>query len=364
MLKETTLHGWHMDNGAKMAEFAGWSMPIQYRPGPIEEHRLVRRSVGLFDVSHMGQLLFRGERVAAFLDSMLSNSIAALGPWQSTYALLCREDGGVLDDVFVYRLPDHWMVVVNAANTAKDAQWFRAHLPGNVAMEDRSDETAMIAVQGPHAVPLLDALTGGKVSPIDRFSAAGLSLAGVSCTVGRTGYTGEDGVEIFLPARSALEVWEAVLAQAQRQQVECGPAGLAARDSLRFEPGFPLYGHELTEEISPIQARLTWACSLDKEFVGAQALRRQVDEGVPTRLATVRLSDRGVPRQGYRVLHQGRPVGSVASGMYAPTVDAYCANVYLPAPLARTGTEVHIEIRNQAKQAVVVKRPLYTPAYR
>ena len=365
MLEVTALHSWHKANGAKMAEFAGWDMPIQYGTGAIEEHRLVRRSAGLFDVSHMGQLVCSGSGAAAFLDHMLSGDIASLDEGHSTYALLCREDGGVLDDVFVYRLAGEFLVVVNAANTEKDARWLAEHLPDSgVELDDFSPDTAMFAFQGPQAVPVMDALTGGRASGIPRFGSGNLTVGGISCTVGRTGYTGEDGVELFLPAASALPVWEAILEEADRQNVECGPVGLAARDSLRFEPGFPLYGHELSEEISPIQTRLKWACNLEKDFVGAPVLRKQAEEGVPSRLATVVMEQRGVPRQGYRVLHDGSPVGIVASGMYAPTADAYAANVFVSPPLAKIGSVVDIEIRSDARAATVVKRPLYKPAYR
>ena len=201
-------------------------------------------------------------------------------------------------------------------------------------------------------------------SDVPRFSAARVTIGGVECTVGRTGYTGEDGVEIFAPGEHATAIWEAIFAEARAQNVECGPIGLAARDSLRFEPGFALYGHELSEEISPIQARLKWACNLEKEFIGAEALRRQAERGVSTKLATVQLAERGVPRQGHIVISDGAEVGYVASGMYAPTIDAYCANVFVASDLAKIGTELEIEIRAKRKRAVVVKRPLYRPAYR
>jgi glycine cleavage system T protein len=313
----------------------------------------------------MGQLAFSGPGVAAFLDRLISSSVGALEENQSVYGLLCREDGGVLDDVFTYRLAEHWLIVVNAANAEKDAGWFAKHLPeSGVQMRDISAETAMFALQGPRAIEIADALTDGAATAIPRFGAAALSLLQTPCTVGRTGYTGEDGVEIFLPAARAVEVWTGILGAAENLGIECGPVGLAARDSLRFEPGFALYGHELTEDISPIQARLKWACDLEKDFIGADAIRRQAEEGVSRKLATVKLLEPGVPRQDYRVLAQGSPVGTVASGMYAPTVDAYCANIFVDSPLARTGTEVEIEIRNKARKAVVVKRPLYTPTYR
>lgn len=344
-------------------------MPIQYQSGSIEEHRLVRRSAGLFDVSHMGQITVRGPGAAAFLDHLITRNVASLEEEQSTYGLLCREDGGVIDDVFVYRFQSEWLVVVNAANVARDVAWFQANLPDSgVELTDASDRFAMFAFQGPRAIGVMDALGSaedtGRVSEVPRFSATRMRIGGMECTIGRTGYTGEDGVEIFAPTGSASVIWETILAEAKAQDVECGPIGLAARDSLRFESGFALYGHELSEEISPIQARLKWACNLEKQFIGAETIRRQAEHGVATTLTTIQLTDRGVPRQGHAVIHDGMKVGYVASGMYTPTVDAYCANVFIASGLAKIGTELEIEIRDKRKRALVVKRPLYKPAYR
>ena len=377
MLKTTPLNAWHRAAGAKMVDFAGWDMPISYGSGPIEEHRLVRRSAGLFDVSHMGQFHVSGPGALDYLQRLVSPDLLSVAEQGSTYALLCREDGGVLDDLFLYNLPDRWLVVVNAANRAKDYAWFADHLPGGagapdgVRLDDVSDDTAMFAFQGPAALTVMDRLTDGRASAIPRFSAAELELAGLpapaaarALTVGRTGYTGEDGVELFVPASIAQQVWERVLGEAEAAGVEAGPIGLAARDSLRFEPGFALYGHELTEEITPVEARVTWACDLEKEFIGREAIAARKAEKPRVRLATITMTERGVPREGYRVLSDGREVGWVATGMYAPTVDAYCANVFVERPLAKIGADVDIEIRGRTKHAVVVKRPLYTPAYR
>ena len=355
-----------------MVDFAGWDMPISYPTGPIEEHRLVRRSVGLFDVSHMGQFHVSGPGALDYLQRLVSPDLLTVPEQGSTYALLCREDGGVLDDLFLYDLPGRWLVVVNAANREKDYAWFADHLPvEGVLLEDVSDDTAMFAFQGPAALTVMDRLTDGRASEMPRFSAAELELArlptpagGRTLTVGRTGYTGEDGVELFVPSSIAQAVWERLLAEAGAAGVEAGPIGLAARDSLRFEPGFALYGHELTEEVTPVEARVTWACDLEKEFIGRDAIAARKAEKPRVRLATIRMTERGVPREGYRVLADGREVGWVATGMYAPTADAYCANVFVERPLAKVGTDVDIEIRGRTKHAVVVKRPLYTPAYR
>jgi len=341
-------------------------MPIQYSTGPVAEHRLVRASCGLFDVSHMGRFVFTGTDAGEFLNRLISCKLTTLNPMQSAYGLLCREDGGVLDDVFVYRLADSWLVVVNAANTDRDYSWFQEHLTGDVRLSDRSDELAMLAFQGPGAIRVLDRIAEQIARPSDmrRFDAAELMLGGLRCTVGRTGYTGEDGVELFVAAADVENLWNSVLDEADAANVACGPVGLAARDSLRFEPGFPLYGHELVETRSPLPARLKWACDLEGDFIGAEAIRRELERGISPKLATIEMIDRGVPREGQPVYSGTDLAGNVASGMYAPTIDRFCANVFVKPQYAPVGTEVEIEIRDNRKRAVVVKRPLYRPAYK
>ena len=364
-LRQTALYAWHRNAGAKIAPFAGWEMPISYGAGAIAEHRQVRAAAGLFDVSHMGQLFVGGPEAMPFLESVVSSSLAALSDSESTYALLCRANGTVVDDIFVYRLGQRWLVVVNAANREKDRSWLIEHLPARgVEIVDKSDDTSMFALQGPRAVEIADMLFGGEVASIPRFASRELELEGAEVLVGRTGYTGEDGIELFVDSVSAERIWSKILITADAANISCGPIGLAARDSLRFEPGFPLYGHELDDETTPVEARLTWACDLEKEFVGRDAILLRRANGADKRLATVQLTERGVPRQGNKILHNGDDVGSVVSGMYAPTLDGYFANVFVPPGLAKVGTIMEIEIRDRRKGVVVVKRPLYTPRYR
>ncbi len=365
-LLKTPLNDWHRANGGKLVPFAGWDMPIQYERGPIAEHRLVRRSAGLFDITHMGRFTARGDRAAELLDYLITSDIGGLSQYGSGYGLLCREDGGILDDLFTYRMPDHYLIVVNAANRKKDFDWIsRQAREKDVKIKDISDRMGMLALQGPNAIPLMDALTGGETSGIERFYCKPLELLGVSLLVGRTGYTGEDGVELYVPSEALRTVWEGLLEAGQKHDVEIGPVGLAARDSLRFEPAFPLYGHELTEEVTPVEARLKWACATDKDFIGKPVIERQIREGTRRRLVTLRLIDKGVPRQGFTVLNeQEEPIGEIVSGMYAPTVDAYCANAYVEAEYRKSGTVLLVQIRNRTKRAEVVKRPLYKPAYR
>jgi glycine cleavage system T protein len=357
------IYAWHESAGAKFTEFAGWEMPLSYGSGAVAEHHLVRRSAGLFDVSHMAQFEISGDGATAFLNQLVSANVAQVPANSSTYALLCAEDGGVVDDLYCYRLPDRWFIVANAANRAEDADWIRSKLAawdGEAEFADVSDANAMFALQGPRAMGVADAVTGGGASDIPRFGIA--ELAGVR--VGRTGYTGEDGVEFFVGPAEALGFWTGVIEAAEKDGVEIGPIGLAARDSLRFEPGFALYGHELSRDITPLEARLAWACDLEKDFIGRDALVKQKQDGLSKRLATVQMVDRGVPREGYQVLHEGKVVGTVATGMLAPTLEGFFANVFVPPALAKTGADVDIEIRGAARAARVVKRPLYTPAYR
>jgi len=347
-----------------MVPFAGWEMPLQYEPGAIREHHLVRRSVGLFDISHMGRFRIGGTAATRQLDSVVSSNLAAVEVGTSSYGLLCNEDGGVIDDVFAYRREDGWLLVVNAANRKRDAEWLSDHfLASDVVLEEISDQSAMIAVQGPLAIRLVDTVSARPVSELARFAIVTTEVASCVVDIGRTGYTGEDGVELIVPRDHAIDIWELLLDAARQERIESGPVGLAARDSLRFEAGFALYGHELRQDITPIEARLKWACAFETEFVGRDALLSPPSDE-ERRLATVRMTERGVPREGFVVASEGEPVGWVASGMYAPTVDECCANVFVPRALAKIGQELDIVIRDRPRRAVVVKRPLYKPKYR
>ncbi len=364
-MKTTALHSWHAENNAKLVEFAGWDMPLHYG-GAIDEHKLVRNSAGLFDVSHMGQIMVIGGGCEQYLEHLISSSIADVGENASTYGLICREDGGVLDDLFVYRLKDRWLIVVNAANREKDLAWFQKNAEGfDVSVRDRSDEMSMIAVQGPRAMEVLNAAIEGNAENIERFHCSWLELFGVSALIGRTGYTGEDGVEIFTSWEEIVPVWENLLRLGKELGIEIGPVGLAARDSLRFEAGFALYGHELDEDTIPPEALLKWACSFDKDFVGKEAIEAGTADGLKKKLATLTMIERGVPREGYPVFSDNdEQIGNVVSGMYAPTLNEYCANVFLVPEYTKRNTEIEVDIRGRRKKAKVVKRPLYKPVYR
>lgn len=365
-LKRTKLYDWHVEHGGRMVPFAGWEMPVQYPTGPIEEHHTTRRSAGLFDIDHMGQITVTGPDAEAFLNRMVTWDISRMVENEAHYALMCYEHGGIVDDVFVYKLPGRWFVVVNADNLAKDYRWLLDHAQDYaVTVTDVSAETYMIALQGPRAIELLQMLTSTDLSEVPRFTAFEDKVSGIQAIVGRTGYTGEDGVEIFFPAGQAVEMWETILQTGAESGIEVKPVGLAARDSLRFEPAFPLYGHEISADITPLEANLGWACRFDSDFIGKDALLKQKSEGPAKKLVGFELTAKGMPREGYPVTNAGgEEIGTVVTGLYAPTVDKYCGHAYLEPAYAKPGTDLQILIRNKPKAAVVVKRPFYTPAYK
>ncbi len=361
----TALHAWHVDHGARMVPFAGYSMPVFYSSGALQEHHLVRQSAGLFDIDHMGQVEVRGEQAEAYLKRLLTWDVSQMATHEAHYALMCAADGGVIDDVFVYRLPDHWLVVINAANRLKDVAWMQQVAADfAVRVDDVSDATYMIALQGPRAIELLQHVTDADVAGMERFSALRAKIAGVDALIGRTGYTGEDGVELFFADESAVDMWEALLSAGEAHDIVVAPIGLAARDSLRFEPGFALYGHEIDAETTPIEAGLSWVCSFDVDFIGRDALLAQQENGVRKKLVSFELIERGVPREGYPVMVDGEEVGTVVTGMFAPTVEKYCGNAFVAPEYAKTGTPLEVVIRDKPKAAKVVKRPFYKPSYR
>jgi aminomethyltransferase len=370
-LKRTNLYQWHVDHGGRMVPFAGWEMPVQYPTGPIQEHHATRQAAGLFDIDHMGQIEVRGPQAEAFVNWIVTYDVTQMQLFDAHYALFCYVDGGTVDDLFVYRLPDpqakerdYFFLAINAANRAKDVAWVKAHASAfDVQVRDISDETYMLAFQGPKAPEIMDRLTNVDLTQVARFSAAQDTILGdVPVILGRTGYSGEDGFELFFPAGHALKVWEGILEEGEAEGVT--PVGLAARDSLRFEPCMPLYGHELSPTITPVEARLTFAVSFNKTFVGRDALLKQKLEKPKRVLVGFELVDRGMAREGYPVLHAGEQVGSVSTGMFSPTTGRYLGMAFVPRGIARLGTEIEILVRKRALRAKIVKRPFYVPAYR
>ncbi len=363
MDKRTPLYAEHLALDAKTTLFAGWEMPVSYPAGPVAEHRCVRKAAGLFDLSHMGRVYVSGPDARSFLQYVATSNVARLKVGDAIYAPMCYADGGLVDDAFVYRLAEAYLIVVNASNTAKDVSWLQYQATGrDVQIVDRSPETCMLALQGPLAESILQRVCDIDLSALQRNQIRGARVLDAEILVARTGYTGEDGFELYLPADSAVSLWRGLLSEGQVDGIL--PIGLAARDSLRFEPCFALYGHEIDASITPLQAGLSWAVAFKKgPFVGRDALLKERLEGVPRRLVGFEMIDRGVPRHGLPVLLGGDPVGWVTSGLYAPTLDRFLGLAYVSADSAAQDTEIAIDLRGQLRRARIVKRPFYTPSY-
>ncbi len=359
-LRRTPLHAAHVRLGARMIGFGGWDMPVQYT-GIVEEHRTARTAAGCFDVSHMGEFEFRGRDATRALQRLTTNDVGALEVGQVQYSLLCYEDGGIVDDLTLYRLADeHYMMTVNAANIDKDWAWVAQHLAGQVEAENASAETGLIAVQGPRAEGLVGPLSDMDVTRIGYYRFARGRVAGAPAIISRTGYTGEDGFELYLPAEKTEAVWEALLAAGKPDGV--GPAGLGARDTLRLEMKYALYGNDIDQTTNPLEAGLGWVVKLGKgEFIGKGAIERVKAEGPRRRLVGFEMIDRGVARHGYRLFRSGAEVGQVTSGSYGPSVDRYIGTGYVTAALSAIGTEIEVEIRGRPQKARVAKTPFYPP---
>jgi aminomethyltransferase len=350
----TPLYDWHVAHGARMVDFGGWDMPIQYTT-ITEEHVAVRTAAGVFDVSHMGRLSFGGAGALDLIQWVFTNDAAAMKDGQARYGLICNERGGVRDDVLVYRWPYGWAMVVNASNREKIVAWIEAHRAGrDVQMVDQTLTTAMVAVQGPRAVELCRGLVEADAAQLKYYYAAPTRYRGKGCVVSRTGYTGEDGFEFLVAADQAVTLWEELLARGAR------PCGLGARDTLRLEAAMPLYGHELSEEIDPLQAGLAWAVKLTKgDFLGRDALLRRKDDPTLRRRVGLELEGKRIAREGAAVLRGGSAVGQVTSGTFAPTLERAIAMAYVDPALATVGTACEVDIRGKAAPARVVPLPFY-----
>ncbi len=357
-LKRTPLRDFHLAHGAKLVDFAGWEMPVQYR-SILEEHKAVRRAAGLFDVSHMGEVDVRGPGAERFLNGLVTNDIAKMYPGRVLYTPMCDPQGGVIDDLLVYmRSPGDYFLCVNAGNTATDVEWIRARAAGyDVTVTDRSDECALIAVQGPQAAAIVESLSEADVGSIKYYHFAEGRVAGVDCLLSRTGYTGEDGFELYHPAGAAPALAEAFLRAGQPRGLEL--CGLGARDSLRLEAGYPLYGHELTREISPLTAGLAWTVKLDKEvdFVGRAALAAEKREGSGRRVVFFRTGDRRIVRPETPVADaEGAVVGRVLSGTLSPTLLEAIGTAIVEA--ASSARPLHADVRGSPIDLRLVKPPL------
>lgn len=355
-LQRTPLFEQHRQLGAKLVDFNGWEMPLQYT-GIIEEHRAVRENVGVFDVSHMGQIEASGERALDFVQYLVPNDAGKLDVDQAIYTQLCNDDGGTLDDLLVYRLPDRYLLVVNAGTKDRDYKWVERHAASfdGVEARDMSDNYAMIAVQGPNAEVTLREHVQADISRLKLFRAVETELEKAPIVVSRTGYTGEDGFEVFGPPEAIVALWKFSI------KSDVAPIGLGARDTLRFEAALPLYGHELDEETTPVEAGLGWSVK-DKnvDYIGKDVLLRQKREGGRKRLVGFRMIDRGVPREGYTLYREDEEAGYVTSGMKSPTLNAFLGMGYLDgSEKPSEGAEIEVDVRGQRRRAEIVRLPFY-----
>jgi glycine cleavage system T protein (aminomethyltransferase) len=326
-----------------MVPFAGWEMPVQYE-GVIQEHRAVREDAGAFDVSHMGELEVEGPKALELLQGLLSNDLGRVEPGGAQYTLLMNERGGIIDDLIAYELePNRYLLIVNASNRDADYTWLKEHEVSGSDVRDISDEYGLIAVQGPRALERLE------LSKAPAFTFAEGEVAGVTCMVNRTGYTGEEGVELLVMADEAGELWDGILERGVT------PCGLGARDSLRLEVCYPLHGNDIGPDTDAISAGLGWVCALDKDFTGGEALCRIKAESPSTRLVAFVMEERAIPRQGMKILEGGE----VTSGTHSPMLDQGIGMGYVPATLAEPGTELTIDVRGKERKARVVKKPIY-----
>ena len=360
--RKTPLFEVHHRLGAKLIDFGGWMMPVNYPAGILKEHQATRKAVGVFDVCHMGEIHFRGKDAAKAVQRLVTNRVDSLYDGRAMYAVACLPSGGIVDDLIVYRVSaEHYFLVVNASNIAKDHAHFVAAVGSYCAIQDESDQTALIAFQGPKAMAALAPLTRTDLGALKSFHfAGGTTVAGHPATIARTGYTGEDGFEIFTAAKDALPLWDTLLMAAK--DVEGGPVGLGARDTLRLEAKLSLYGNDLSETTTPLEAGLSWVVKFDAgDFIGREALLKQREQGLPRQLVGFEMRTRGIARHGYPILAtpDGPPVGEVTSGTVGPTVGKNIGMGYVPPALAAPGSTLIIDCRGKTAEAEVVQGPFY-----
>ena len=347
----TPLYDTHVALGARIVEFGGWDMPVQYSNGVLAEHAAVRQRVGMFDVSHMGRIRLTGENAADALDRVVTSNIGRLRPGRARYGLICNESGGILDDVVVMRLADdEFLMVCNAASWNRITAWLDQHCEG-VAINHERDETSMMAVQGPGAVDALQPLIDLELGEVGRFACRSTTVAGAPALISRTGYTGEDGFEVIVPSQEAERVWRTLVEE--RSVASCG---LAARDVLRLEAGLMLYGQDMDDTVTPLEAGLGRFVNLDKTFIGVERLQEQAENGIEKRITGLTVEGRSAPRHGYAVRVDGGE-SVITSGAYSPSLDYSVALAYLPVDISEPGNEVDADIRGRTVRATTVSLP-------
>jgi len=356
-IKKTAFYDIHAQHGGKLVEFAGYWMPVQYR-GIIDEHRHVRTSVGVFDVSHMGEFEIRGKGALDFLQRVTINDVSKLAEYQAQYSAICYPHGGIVDDVIVYRWPDHYMMVVNASNMEKDFKWLSEQKMSEVELSEVSAHYSLLAVQGRNAQATLQKLTNINLAAIKYYWFAAGEIAGVPAFVSRTGYTGEDGFEIGFAAQHSEKVWSAIFDAGKEFGIE--PIGLGARDTLRLEMKYCLYGNDIDQTTNPLEAGLGWITKLDKgDFIGRAAMAKMKAAGIPRKLVGFEMEGKHIARHGYPILKDGAPIGHVTSGTFSPSLEKSLGLGYVVSQHSAVGTELVIDIRGRVAGARIVKTPFY-----
>jgi len=356
-IKKTGFYEIHKKLGAKIVEFAGFYMPIQYK-GIIEEHKRVRTTVGLFDVSHMGEFSVKGSQAEAFLQRLTINDVSQLTEGRAQYSAMCYPHGGIVDDLLVYRLADHYMMVVNASNIDKDWQWANENLIPGAELENQSDDLSLLALQGPKAEATLQKLTDIDLSAIKYYWLEVGKVVDVEMVVSRTGYTGEPGFELCFPKEYSEKVWNAIMEAGQEFDIE--PIGLGARDTLRLEMKYCLYGNDIDETTNPLEAGLGWITKLDNDdFIGRDALLKVKEQGLTRKLIGFEVEGKAFPRHGYDIYADDKKIGHVTSGTFSPMLEKGIGMGYVAIDYAKVGTPISIEIRNKRVPAQVVKTPFY-----
>jgi aminomethyltransferase len=361
-MKRTPFYGMHEKAGAKIVDFGGYAMPVQYT-GIIEEHLRVRQAAGMFDVSHMGEIEVRGEGALEFVQHITLNDVTKLSEGKAQYSAMVYENGGMIDDLLVYHCGDYYMLVVNATNKEKDLQWILKHTPGDVEVRDVSDDTALIAVQGPRSLDILQTLSDVNLSEIKYYHFRIGTMAGVRMIISRTGYTGELGFELYYPVRDgdSGKIWETIMGAGRPAGL--GPTGLGARDTLRLEMGYLLYGNDMDENTNALEAGLGWITKFDKgDFIGRDALLAVKQAGVSRKLVGLKIQDqsvakRAIPRHGYPVVHNGTEIGTITSGTLSPSLQTSIALAYMQKQFTEEGTILDVSIRGNRFPFTLVKPP-------
>ena len=355
--KKTGLYDVHVRLGAQIVSFGGFLMPLKYT-SIMEEHRRVRQSVGVFDVSHMGEFTVSGPGALEFVDRITTNDVASLEVYQVQYSAMLYDDGGIVDDLLVYRLPDRYMLVVNAANLDKDYQWVNDHCPSRVELRDISDDTTLLAVQGPDAPAVVQKLADRKLDDVQYYWCMEGTIAGIPGIISRTGYTGEVGWELYVDRQYSERLWDAVMDAGKEFGIS--PVGLGARDTLRTEMKYCLYGNDISQDTNPLEAGLGWITKLEKgNFIGRDAVQKVKDEGVTRRLVAIEMQEKAFPRPHYPIVKNGETIGEVTSGIVSPSLEKGIAIGYVRRPHTKAGTELSIQIRGKDVPAVIVKPPFY-----